>query len=31
MPNKTKNYNLTKPLPEEIYNIEDHNGNSINF
>lgn len=27
MPNKTKNYNLTKPLPEEIYNIEDHNGN----
>lgn len=27
MPNKTKNYNLIKPLPEEIYNIEDHNGN----
>ncbi len=27
MPNKTKNYNLTKPLPEEIYNIEDYNDN----
>lgn len=27
MPNKTANYNLIKPLPEEFYNIEDHNSN----
>jgi hypothetical protein len=27
MPNYTKNYNLKKPLQEEFYNIDDHNGN----
>lgn len=27
MANFTSNYNLKKPLPEEFYNIEDHNGN----
>lgn len=27
MPNFTENYNLKKPLQEEFYNIEDHNGN----
>lgn len=27
MANFTKNYNLKKPLPEEFYNIEDHNSN----
>lgn len=27
MANYTSNYNLKKPLPEEFYNIEDHNGN----
>ena len=27
MANKTTNYNLTKPLPEEFYDIEVHNGN----
>ena len=27
MPNYTTNYNLKKPLQEEFYNIEDHNGN----
>lgn len=27
MANFTKNYNLKKPLPDEFYNIEDHNGN----
>lgn len=27
MPNKTTNYNLTKPLGTENYNVEDQNGN----
>jgi hypothetical protein len=27
MPNYTKNYNLKKPLQDEFYNIDDHNGN----
>ena len=27
MPNYTTNYNLKKPLQEEFYNIDDHNGN----
>lgn len=27
MPNFTENYNLKKPLQEEFYNIDDHNGN----
>ena len=27
MPNLTENYKLKKPLPEEFYNIDDHNGN----
>lgn len=27
MPNYTENYNLKKPLQEEFYNIDDHNGN----
>ena len=27
MPNKTSNFNLTKPLPEEFYNIQVHNDN----
>ena len=27
MANVTENYNLKKPLPEEFYNIEDHNSN----
>lgn len=27
MANKTTNYNLTKPLPEEFYDIAVHNGN----
>lgn len=27
MPNYTQNYKLKKPLQEEFYNIDDHNGN----
>lgn len=27
MPNYTENYKLKKPLQEEFYNIDDHNGN----
>ena len=27
MANKTTNYELTKPLAEEFYNVEDQNGN----
>jgi hypothetical protein len=27
MPNYTPNYNLKKPLQDEFYNIDDHNGN----